>query len=127
MRESHQNRFKKETLIKSRDILFNNINELKKTKDYHSLYMTIRKLIIPIQGVGELYCYDTTLKIGSFLKIFPDYIYLHRGTRIGAERLRLAYKKEYLTMKEIPREFKKLLPYELEDFFCIYKDEFNTP
>lgn len=124
-RFGHQQRFKKETLILSKNILLKNTAKFNKAKDFHSLLEIITELILPIRGVGELYCYDTALKLGSFLRLFPEYIYLHSGTRTGAQKMNLDYKKKYLLMNEIPKELQKLSPYELEDFLCIYKDEFK--
>lgn len=42
-----------------------------------------------IPGLGELYVYDTTLRIGAKLNLFPDKVYLHAGTRLGATALGL--------------------------------------
>ncbi|MCL4549834.1 MAG: hypothetical protein M1495_14840 [Bacteroidetes bacterium] len=124
-RFAHQRRLKKQALINSRDILFQNITKLKKVNDFHSLFEIVTDLLLPIKGVGELYYYDTTLKLGSYLRLFPEYIYLHSGTRTGAQKMNLPFKKKYLLKHEIPMELQKLLPYEVEDFLCIYKDSFN--
>jgi len=43
----------------------------------------------PIPGLGELYVYDTTLRIGAKLNLFPDKVYLHAGTRLRERALGL--------------------------------------
>ena len=59
-----------------------------------------------IKGIGELTIYDTALRIGFYLDIYPDKVYLHAGTREGAKRLIGEDKvknKKYLEMSELPK------------------------
>ena len=76
-------------------------------------------------GAGELFCYDTAVRIGHYLNLFPEKIYLHAGTRKGLEALlkRKIYGKT-INKNNLPEPFKscKLSPGQLEDFFCIYKE-----
>ena len=39
--------------------------------------------------LGELTVYDVAHRIGAYLQLEPDVVYLHRGTRIGARYLGL--------------------------------------
>jgi hypothetical protein len=80
---------------------------------------------MPIRGLGELFCYDTSLRLGAFLNRGPEFIYLHRGTREGARALGLNARVQYLTSSQLPAEIRKLAPLEAEDFLCIYKTHFR--
>lgn len=81
---------------------------------------------IKIKGIGILTKYDVAYRIGEKLKIFPDKVYLHAGTKQGALQLGLIKKysrKRYLTCNELPEWLLVLKPYQIEDFLCIYKNE----
>ena len=123
-KSDHQYRIKIEALELSRKTLLHNKKKISSCKDFNSLLKLIETLLEDVKGLGELYYYDTSLKLGSYLKIFPDYIYLHRGTREGAKYLGLDYKKVYVNKSDLPNELQILEPYELEDFLCIYKNNF---
>jgi predicted kinase len=77
----------------------------------------------PFDIIGELYVYDTALRIGAKLNLFPARVYLHAGTRQGARALGLDARADALDMADLPREFHVLKPYEVEDVLCIFKSE----
>jgi hypothetical protein len=77
--------------------------------------------------VGELFCYDTALRIGHRLNKLPERIYIHAGTRIGLERfLKRKIHETTIEKQRLPEPFRscELTPGQLEDFFCIHKDIF---
>jgi hypothetical protein len=49
-----------------------------------------------IKGFGELAVYDCSLRVGSYLNLLPDKIYLHAGTRKGAEALKMNVSSGFL-------------------------------
>jgi hypothetical protein len=53
------------------------------------LHALIKRTIHSIGGLRELYTYDMALRIGAFLGLAPEFVYLHRGTRAGARALGL--------------------------------------
>ncbi|MES2517626.1 MAG: hypothetical protein V4585_05940 [Bacteroidota bacterium] len=78
------------------------------------------------EGVNELAFFDTAFRIGSFLKIFPDKIYLTSGTRIGAEHLLGSLSgKTFLLPEELPIPFQllNLTVADIEDILYTYRDE----
>jgi len=79
-----------------------------------------------VPGFGALARYDTALRIGFWRSLLPDKVYLHAGTRRGARNLGLDVSRDYLTLEEIPVQFRDLAPHEIEDALCIYiyKDDF---
>jgi hypothetical protein len=104
--------------------LLDNKKSIKDVKDFDELFVLIDKLLRPVKGIGELYIYDTSLRIGSYLGHMPKKVYLHSGTRIGARKL--GYKNKYvIEMDELPEEFQHLEPFEVEDILCIYKKKFD--
>ena len=104
------------------DKLLNKQSELQKCKDFESIHEIVSDS--KINGFGVLCVYDTSLRIASYLNIKPDRIYLHAGTLEGAKALGLKTKGErYLTVDELPREFKNIDCDYIEDILCIYKDK----
>lgn len=123
-RYSHQRRLKKSNLEMARLQLLSNIDSIKKCKSFDSLFSLLEGMLLPISGLGELYVYDTALRIGAKLGCLPQKVYLHAGTRVGAKALGFSGKDKTLEMSELPRGFHDLEPHELEDVLCIFKDEF---
>lgn len=104
-------------------LLWEEINPIRKCNSFHDLWLTTKKLRA-IKGLGELYVYDTSLRIGAYLNLFPKKIYLHAGTRKGASNYGLEIaNREWLEMTEMPVKLKELEPQEIEDILCIYKDK----
>ncbi|MFO0639919.1 MAG: hypothetical protein U0183_11955 [Polyangiaceae bacterium] len=76
---------------------------------------------------GPLAVYDTALRIGANVGQLPELVYLHAGTRKGCETLfgREATRgKMSLSKDDFPKEVQALEPHEIEDFMCIFKDDF---
>ncbi len=69
-----------------------------------------------------MYWYDTVFRIGISMGVYPQNVYLHRGTRDGAKALGIYKGKDVLEMSELPVELRKMKPYQVEDFLCIKKD-----
>jgi len=69
---------------------------------------------------GELTVYDTALRIGAYLRIEPEKVFLHRGTRDGAKALGFKGGKRSIRLDELPKAFHGLKPYQIEDCLCIY-------
>lgn len=126
-RQKHQRRISPKVLLSAKQRLFPAKNNLKSCNSFEMLHTCIKDLLLnpKILGLGELYFYDTALRIGAYLNLLPEKVYLHSGTRIGAKKLGIDWKKESLDPAIFPEPFKALKPYEIEDFLCIYKDTFE--
>jgi hypothetical protein len=122
-RFSHQRRLKRRSLNRAWSCLKDRMPQIRKCSDFDELLGTIESACADIKGLGELYCYDTALRIGAQKGIAPAYVYLHRGTRDGARYLGLDSGTRYLTLSGLPPEFHRLAPREIEDFLCIFKEE----
>jgi len=124
---SHQRRIDKNAIREAKTILLENADDIKKSKSFHHLWLLIRDLIKPISGIGDLYIYDTALRIGAFLNLLPDKVYLHAGTRKGAKAINHPeWKNDWIEIETLPKELKQLSADEIEDILCIYKGSVGT-
>jgi hypothetical protein len=102
--------------------------EIKRSKTFDELLSTIEA--VKCDRIAELTHYDTATRIGAYLDLFPDRIYLHTGTKIGAKYLLGDLKgRKFITIDELPKDFLKfdLTASEFEDILCIFKDDFKQP
>jgi hypothetical protein len=93
--------------------------------DFDALHALVLRLIDPIPRIAELTVYDTSLRIGAKLGLYPRTVYLHRGSRDGARALGLDRHAPFLRVEELPQPFRRLEPFEVEDCLCIYKKFFS--
>jgi hypothetical protein len=75
-------------------------------------------------GIGPVTIYDVATRIGGFLKMEPQSLYLHAGVRIGWN---LLHGRRYLNVKRVRREdwpkaLRCLPADEVEDCLCALKD-----
>ncbi len=71
----------------------------------------------------KLTVYDTAHRIGRYLGVEPNRVYLHAGTMEGAKALGFKGNRSFLMRRQLPKEFRTPKPYEIEDCLCIYKDD----
>ncbi len=112
-------------MLQAKSILLANSRILKKSRDFEELFSVVETMLEPISGIGELYVYDTTLRIGAKLGLFPKKVYLHAGTRAGAKALGFDGRAQALEISALPKEFQRLEPHEIEDVLCIFESELS--
>lgn len=125
-RHPHQYRLKKQILEATKDELLLVYKRISKAKTFDALYKIVDSL--DVYGLGKLTRYDIAQRIGAFLELTPDRVYLHAGTMIGAKKLLGDIRgKEYLTKDDLPKSFrvKSLKYHEIEDILCIFKDNLD--
>src|ERR1044072_1108501 len=121
-RYSHQYRITQRAMKEAERILLENHDVLQKCKSFHELWQHIKAVLGTVTGLGELYIYDTALRIGAYLNLLPEKVYLHAGTRTGANAFGIVSRHtEWLDVDELPSPLKELPPHEVEDILCIYK------
>jgi len=125
-KHDHQHRISDITLDRFAVSIMEKMDELMKVKTYSELISTIESC--RIKGIADLTIYDTAHRIGNYLRIQPDKIYLHRGTKTGANNLLGKIESKYITKNQLPKPFQKvdLTCSEIEDILCIYKDRLLT-
>jgi hypothetical protein len=90
-------------------------------KSFSELHGTVSETIGVIDGIGPLTIYDTAQRIGVYLKLSPEDVYLHAGVIKGAKALGMNARKAKLPKSAFPLEFQKLSAGQIEDCLCIYK------
>lgn len=122
-RHPHQHRFTASTLRACAQALLAHKGRLREVASFHELHDAVRRITRSVYGAGPLYVYDVAARIGARCSLFPDLIYLHAGTREGVRAFGLNYRDEFLRPADLSPELRRLEAGELEDFFCIYRDE----
>jgi hypothetical protein len=125
-RYSHQRRLTRAALKEAFHCLVDEAEEIERARDFDELFKIVRTAVKPIQGIGELYIYDTSFRIGANLNLFPTKVYLHAGTRRGVRALGLDHRAHTLKVSALPKQLHCLDPHELEDILCIFKDELKN-
>lgn len=125
---SHQRRVGRVKLNYFADQLKLKEQDIKQAKTFDELLSVIEA--VKCEGIADLTHYDTATRIGAYLDLFPDKIYLHTGTRLGAKYLLGNLKgRKFITVNELPKDFLNhdLTASEFEDILCIFKDDFKQP
>jgi hypothetical protein len=122
-RHSHQRRIPAGTLEHFRRELSRKREALCSCKTFGELMQISEKVAAGLWKNAKLTVYDTTHRIGTYLGVEPDRVYLHAGTMEGAKALGFKGHRSFLMRRQLPKEFQRLKPYEIEDCLCIYKDE----
>lgn len=119
----HQRRITHDALCQSRQALASAKDIIVSCSTFDELYKLVDRLAGIIGGIGELTVYDTALRIGAKLKLEPDVVYLHAGTRKGTEVLGLDAKQNFIDVYKLPVLLQQLRPVHIENLLCIYKDQ----
>ena len=122
-RHPHQRRLRSEVLQEVHSALLDAESRMDSSSSFEELFDAVRETIGGIWGVGELMVYDTANRLGAYYGLEPEAIYLHRGTREGAEAIGVETERKKVEVSELPEPLQNLQPHELEDCLCIYKDE----
>ena len=118
-RHPHQYRLKRSNLQKVHQRLKQ--YGLESCETFHELFVMVHEAIASISGIGELMVYDTAHRLGAYLKLKPEYVYLHAGVRVGATPLGYKPSTKWIDPTSLPKPFQKLTAGEMEDCLCIYK------
>lgn len=128
-KEAHQRRIPKIVLEEFYQKVKSETEEIKECKDFEQLLSIIEDC--RLKGVRHLTLYDTAFRIGCKLEIFPRYIYLHAGTKTGAEAvLGKRIREKYISLEDLPDSFYEKVdrkrgevkPYEAEVCLCAHPE-----
>lgn len=122
----HQRRIGRIKLNAFAEVLRLKESDIRKAKTFDQLLSIIES--VKSDRIADLTYYDTATRIGAYLNLFPDKIYLHAGTRTGASYLFDKIKdRKFITLDQLPKEFLNydLTASEFEDILCIFKDYFK--
>ncbi|WP_046757106.1 hypothetical protein [Kordia jejudonensis] len=122
----HQYRLKPILLEKFAVHLTDHASDLEQATSFEELLEKVTRY--KTSGIGTLALYDTAERIGAYLDIFPNKIYLHAGVKVGAEKIlgKLPNRK-FIYKEELPEAFQQtdLHCNAIEDILCRYKDRFD--
>jgi len=118
-RHSHQYLIPQRLLHLAEERLQAVAKRLAAASDFDALHEIVRDQIGAVRGIGKLTVYDIAQRIGAYLGIVPELVYLHRGTKEGAAAM--GFLGETLDPAALPAAFSRLTPAEIEDCLCIYK------
>lgn len=94
-------------------------------------------------GIGPVTVYDTAIRVGAYLGIEPDSVYMHAGVRQGMRALgdallrrgamkgrgaflARAAKGDKVRLKKFPPPLNRLKADDVEDILCTYREVFET-
>lgn len=120
----HQHLVGKVKLEQARKVLQRHADEITACKSFDDLLTLVEDRTSSIDRFGVLAVYDTSLRLGAHLDLWPEVVYLHAGTKKGCNALGVATKGGTVEMERLPKPVRELEPYQAEDFLCIFKDEF---
>jgi hypothetical protein len=125
-RDPHHTRRPQELLDRAAVRLVERLTSLDAATNFARLLEAVRAAVGHFDGLGELYLYDTALRIGAKKGTLPTRVYLHAGTRAGAQRLGLDIDgRKALDRSDLPLALQELEFYEVEDVLCIYNEIFD--
>ncbi|HWZ44470.1 MAG TPA: hypothetical protein VNW97_13420 [Candidatus Saccharimonadales bacterium] len=70
-RQSHQRRLQQRAMEEGRDALMQCKKAVDNAKSFDELHSIVERAVLPIAGLGELYAYDTALRIEARLCSYP--------------------------------------------------------
>jgi hypothetical protein len=77
-------------------------------------------------GIGPLTTYDVAVRLGAYLKLEPQSLYLHTGARMGWDAMwggdRLGQANVRVPKEIWPAPLRRLSADMAEDFLCTYRD-----
>ena len=121
-RYRHQCRIPRQILRASFQKLYRKEDAIRACESFDELHSLIKLTLKNISGIGELYCYDTALRIGAKLNLHPQTVLLHAGTRKGASLIADIRGRDSLDRDCLPLQLRRLPPEQVEDILCIYED-----
>jgi hypothetical protein len=121
----HQRRIPKAVLHAWKEALLKRRTRIRGANTFSELYDLLYGAAADLHGIGTLTVYDTARRIDAFLRLEPEHIYLHAGTREGAKALGFN-SQDRLHPSELPPAFSILSAGESEDCLCIYKNEIRA-
>ena len=122
IRHSHQRRIRREVLAEAKLMLMKRISCVERSRSFTELYETVDHAIGAVPGAGPLLVYDVAYRIGSFLSLEAEKVFLHTGTKLGAKAIGLDTKSGAIPVCEFPKGLRNLSAAQLEDVLCIYRD-----
>jgi hypothetical protein len=127
---SHQYRLPNDLLRRSAKALARRSHMISAATSFVHLFATVDQVRAQMRGLGDLWAYDTALRIGACVSAkngpttaLPTDVFLQSGARQGAINLQGNVMRRHRSAPPTAfrQEFFGLKPHEMENFLCIYK------
>lgn len=119
---SHQYRVANK-LPKGLEIALNDNRQPKEFNKFDLIYVWVKSISDHVHGLGPTTTYDVARRLGVWLSLYPDRIYLHAGTAVGAKKIGI--RGATASLSAFPKEIQQLGATHAENFLCIYKSEIS--
>jgi hypothetical protein len=125
-RHSHQYRLKKQDMEAFAFQLQLQEQRLRNADNFDTLFRIVNNVGSNIDGIGDMLIYDAAERIGAFLNLFPDKVYLHAGTKKGAEKVLGKIEGSTIKKEMFPEPIRSsnLSCADIESMLCMYKNIF---
>ena len=90
-------------------------------KNFDQLYIWVKSITTDVKGLGDTTTYDVAQRLGVWMKMQPELVYLHASAAKGAKKLGI--KGESVPLSIFPDEIQRLGATHAERFLCKYKDQ----
>lgn len=113
-------------LERARKVLQRHADQIRACMSFDELLTLVEVRTSSIDRFGVLAVYDTSLRLGAHLNLWPEVVYLHAGTKKGCKSLSVSTKGGTVETANLPKPVRSLEPFQAEDFLCIFKDHFSA-
>ena len=123
-RDGHQRYYSAADLVAMGARLTTHAASLSEARDFETLRKAVEHGLGLAPGRSPLLVYDVAHRLGCYLRISPQHVYLHAGPRVGAERLKPGLGRhrrlDPADPAQLPRSLRtRLAPDQIENFLCI--------
>jgi hypothetical protein len=118
----HQRRIGKIRCKDGGSVLLKSEKYIEKCKSFEEIFVFTEEVRVKKDGLGNLWSYDTALRIGFSLGLYPTDIYLQSGALSGALLLLKPINNfgRKISIDQFPTEIQtSLKPYQIENFLCV--------
>jgi hypothetical protein len=123
-RHPHQRRIPRALLEQVEGRLQGIGRKLARATNFDDIHQVVEDEVGGLKGIGALTVYDIAQRIGAHFRKLPQRVYLHAGTRTGAQTFGIS--GDSFDPKVLPMAFSRLAASEIEDCLCIYKDDLGA-
>lgn len=118
-RHGNQQGIPRKRLDEAAAILAGALDRIRECDSFGELQWVVERLIGGVRGLGPVMIYDTARRVGAYLDLEPDRVYLVRSrAREGAARLGLGDRR-VIHRSELPAPLRRLRPADAEHFLFV--------
>ncbi|MGC4040339.1 MAG: hypothetical protein QM710_06015 [Flavobacterium sp.] len=124
---SHQRRIGSKKASEGYKKLKDKEEDFRVCNTFEDIMLITNKVMMDIYRLGPLWSYDTALRIGFHLKVYPSDVYIQAGVVKGLKKYYPHLKPQRKIAKSDFIGLESLEPYEIENFLCVFGGKRNKP